>query len=432
MSNSVLWREIMNNMSVKLSNHYIGGQVNTKQFELDEAISRKISQAIKQQRLAKNLTLEAIAKGICSLSYLSKIENMSIVAHTSYLEAICERLDINFEELVKQHKQKDLKELLKWYLYDYEDKINSLESILDNPYYCANDGLVKIIFYLYKNNFPAVEKEIDLINDVKSTLTAEELNIFTLLVTEYYIKTNQFRKIESNISLLMNLAKNVSPFQALYYEQLFIVAYHLNIRHLLEYCLNILKEERFINYPFWRLYKLQMMMLEIQSREKHNQSLIDLHNLTLDQSLNTFQDGIIYYQALIYLNNKLFKQAYELLQSKEKLNAAEFTLLILCGYLSRQADYQELIAKAKSYTFSKYDSIHKKFLNYLIAKMEGLSRFQLSQLLKYHLLPANDQSPIPLYSRIYLVELLNLGLKNSYQRLLKKNYSHINICFYLE
>ena len=40
-------------MSVKLSNHYIGGQVNTKQFELDEAISRKISQAIKQQRLAK-------------------------------------------------------------------------------------------------------------------------------------------------------------------------------------------------------------------------------------------------------------------------------------------------------------------------------------------------------------------------------------------
>ena len=70
-----------------------------------------------------------------------------------------------------------------------------------------------------------------------------------------------------------------------------------------------------------------MMMLEIQSREKHNQSLIDLHNLTLDQSLNTFQDGIIYYQALIYLNNKLFKQAYELLQSKEKLNAAELYII---------------------------------------------------------------------------------------------------------
>ena len=60
-------------------------QKNTlEEQEFDETITRKISQAIKHRRLQKNMTLEAIAKGICSLSYLSKIENLIISAHSSY------------------------------------------------------------------------------------------------------------------------------------------------------------------------------------------------------------------------------------------------------------------------------------------------------------------------------------------------------------
>lgn len=401
-------------------------QKNTlEEQEFDETITRKISQAIKHRRLQKNMTLEAIAKGICSLSYLSKIENMIISAHSSYLEAICERLDINFEELVKQHKQKDLNEVLQWYLYEYNDKLENLVNVLDNPYYNAYDGLVKIVYYLHKSEFSKVEEEITLINNVKSTLTSLEMNIFTLLVTEYYIKTNQFKKIEEKLPIILSLSKLASSFQSLYYEQLFIVGYHLNVRFLCEYCYNLLRDGRFNHYPFSRLFRLQMMMLEIQSRDKYNWAILDLENLCLDHTLTPLHKDIVYFQALIFLNDNQVLKAYELLSKQDALCGRDFALLIYCAYLGEFLSKEEIIARVREYQFGKYETMHKKFVHYLIFKIDGTPRVELAQLLKYHLLPTNNNSPFPLYSRIYLDELLRLGLRTSYHRMLTKYYPDI-------
>lgn len=390
--------------------------------DLDDNISRSISQAIKRERLEQNLTLESIAKGICSLSYLSKIENFTIIPHASYLEALCERLNIDFDKIIDAQRRNDLNEVLKFYLYEMYSNIEEAYLALENPYYNVNDSLIKIVYHLYKGNFTEVEKEIKYVNEVRSTLTVNEANILTLLVAEYYIKTNQFKKIEDKLDLLIQISRNASPIQTLYFEQIFIASYHLDIKYLMYRFYYLLNNYKISNYPSWRLFKIQVMMIEVQSRDKHNYSLEKLSTVCLNNSMQIIEEELVYYRALIYINQEKYKEAYEQLSVKDSFTAREFALLIYSAYMGETLNNEELISLAKSFDFSPYEHAHKNFVNYVVLKIEGIRRTELAEVLKYHMLPSNKLSPFPIYSRIYLEELLKLGFRNSYYRLIKKYF----------
>lgn len=385
-------------------------------------ISRIISQAIKRERLEKNLTLESMAHGICSLSYLSKIENFTIIPHTSYLEALCERLDIDFKRILESQIKNDINEVLKFYLYQLYDNLEEVYWALDNPYYNVSDGFIKIIYHLYKENFSEVEKEIKYVNDVKNTLTAKEVNILTLLVTEYYLKTNQFKKIEEKLDLLINLSKNASEFQSLYFEQLFIAAYHLDINHLLYRYYHLLHDNKLIVYPTCRLYKIHIMMLEVQSREKNCNSLEKLSVIRLNNSMMEIDDDLNYYQSLIYLNKKMYQEAYEQLANKKNHSPREIAILLYAAYKGEILDNDQLLLLAENIEYKSYEHAHKNFINFIIFKIKGIKRIELAEMIKYHMLPSNNLSPFPIYSRIYLKELFKLGFRNSYYRLIDKYF----------
>ena len=59
------------------------------------------SQLLKRKRLEQNRTLEEVSKGICSPSYLSKIENGQVDADAIYYKALFEKLDLKYE---KEHE----------------------------------------------------------------------------------------------------------------------------------------------------------------------------------------------------------------------------------------------------------------------------------------------------------------------------------------
>lgn len=394
-------------------------------YDIDDVelnISRSISQAIKRERLEKNLTLESMARGICSLSYLSKIENFTIIPHTSYLEALCERLDIDFQRILESQIKNDINEVLKFYLYQLYDNLEEVYLSLENPYYNVSDGFIKIIYHLYKENFLEVEKEIKYVNDVKNTLTAKELNILTLLVSEYYIKTNQFKKIEEKLDLLIKLSRNASEFQSLYFEQLFIAAYHLNINHLLYKYYHLLHNNKLLVYPTCRLCKVHIMMLEVQSREKNCYSLENLSAIRLNTPKMDLDDDIDYYQSLVYINKKMYQEAYEQLAFKDNLTPRDIAALLYAAYKGKTLETDQLLKLAKNVRYKKYEHVHKNFINYLVFKIQGIKRIELAEMIKYHMLPSNHLSPFPLYSRIYLEELFKLGFRNSYYRLVNKYF----------
>ena len=58
-----------------------------------------VGSEIRARRIRLNLTLEALADGICSLSYLCKIETSKIEPNIAFLRELCERLELSTTQL---------------------------------------------------------------------------------------------------------------------------------------------------------------------------------------------------------------------------------------------------------------------------------------------------------------------------------------------
>ncbi|TGB02773.1 helix-turn-helix domain-containing protein [Halobacillus salinus] len=70
---------------------------------------------IKQHRKLNNMTLEELADGICSVSYLSKIEHDSINASDEIYRLLEERLNIKLVDINEEFDETIYQDLLKWH-----------------------------------------------------------------------------------------------------------------------------------------------------------------------------------------------------------------------------------------------------------------------------------------------------------------------------
>src|SRR5699024_6188581 len=99
----------------------------------------EIGSLIKMTRINKGMTQEALAEGIVSMSYLSKIENERTTASPEVINMLCARLGLQLD-----HKNEEtLEETLQtWYsmLFDGNDKeniiclYNQLHQTIDSSY----------------------------------------------------------------------------------------------------------------------------------------------------------------------------------------------------------------------------------------------------------------------------------------------------------
>ena len=81
----------------------------------------KIGKQVFYKRLQQKMTQEELCQGICSVSYLSKIENGKIEASEEILQLLCARLEIAVTDL------RDVEEDVKGKLEDWHKAIVHLE-----------------------------------------------------------------------------------------------------------------------------------------------------------------------------------------------------------------------------------------------------------------------------------------------------------------
>lgn len=95
---------------------------------------------IKVERMRKNMKQSVLARGICSISYLSKIENNQTSPSETVLELIFERLEIDvplyYDFSEKVHKTKfEIREILKEAVLSRKEKnhLSKIEAFKTNP-----------------------------------------------------------------------------------------------------------------------------------------------------------------------------------------------------------------------------------------------------------------------------------------------------------
>ena len=147
----------------------------------------KIGKQVFYKRLQQKMTQEELCQGICSVSYLSKIENGKIEASEEILQLLCTRLEIAVTDL------RDVEE-------DVKVKL---------------DEWLNALVHLDKQQVERIYEELQ--GEMKHVLDFEIINYYKLLYTRYLIMKRDIPAVEEELERLKKVYKKYSPFQKLLY-----------------------------------------------------------------------------------------------------------------------------------------------------------------------------------------------------------------------
>ncbi|MDM5337236.1 helix-turn-helix transcriptional regulator [Fictibacillus enclensis] len=146
-------------------------------------------------RIKKGLTQKAACEGICSVSYLSKIENNSITPSPEILELLCERLGIEYSYVSEEAINNLKKEMHVWYKdIKYrnkeaaDQKFNHFQSRIMNM---DDTGLINLFmamsarYYIFINDMVNAKRLLDKLNEVRKISTSE-IQYYTIQFTGHY------------------------------------------------------------------------------------------------------------------------------------------------------------------------------------------------------------------------------------------------------
>lgn len=145
---------------------------------------------IKQKREEIGISQEALAKGICAVSYLSKIENEQVIGSEQIMSALFNKLEIEYVvdiDVIARFKS----EYIKWLdLLTYEDDLEEIYSV--DMYHLANrminsSEIINALFYksFYENRYEMDTFDIKQLKGFAANMDSTQL-VLLALIESYY------------------------------------------------------------------------------------------------------------------------------------------------------------------------------------------------------------------------------------------------------
>lgn len=338
---------------------------------------------IKKYRLMQNLSQESLCKGICSISYLSKIETGQVVPNSDLYDLLLERLKIGFPREFESTDEVQKKVSNLWEHYHFGDfdafnksfhQLMQLSEYLPYSELAIDWHLLNVCYDTINHQNQSVGLHLDLVKSYQPFFTTKQTYYFnyfmgTILFTmpdkaseslTYYMKANQF---EHNCDIVFQIAK----------VEYFIGNYHNTIRYATS-AYELAMNEGNLHYAI----EATQMLSAAYSNIKEMQTAISLYNRLLqfgnylkkDQLLMTvyYNLGASYLVCKDYdLANEMFQHLYTYV---EHLHIHEWLLfyqkLILCdialgAYSTAQEKLEQVFQRLKTESITINVSLNASF-----------------------------------------------------------------------
>ncbi len=336
-----------------------------------EVSGTTVGSIVRWQRKRKNMTLHEGAEGICSISYLSKVENSLIEPSEKILENLKKRFDI--ETLIDYD--------IKRYDQHYDDIIKTIfnfkkvSSFYKDMYFDLEDFKSKLILYCYyidHNNLDEAKSIFKFLEVEVSKFTQKEINLFFFMTAlllykegKYYLALEMLKltNVVKDELLLSLLIEN------LYYNlQMLLEKYVDASKTLLELEQNLIKKQYFHRYQ-------QLQSLKV---------VYNLKNFNYDEGLKKIQalkeasknQKFVFTSFLQILHDKDINISKI---ENQQLNNIEFYILSLIYYDNIEDDEKiiKLIESSKTFLktplteqlefflINKYQTDHEAFSRYV-------------------------------------------------------------------
>lgn len=252
---------------------------------------------IKQSRLEMNIKQVNLAKGICSVSYLSKVENNKLFPSDNILFELLKKLKLTLNN-VNAEAEKEISE-------DFKTKYK-------NAIIYRNKDLIRYEITSYN------AKKIYLLND-------EYSNNILLMLIRMYIVTEGFKEVEILIEhVKLNQDELTSYQKCILNIDLALLSYYKDdYKNAVKYIEKAIYYEQFIVLEKWELADLYNItsICYLITNNNHSSIEFSVKSLNLYRDLLFFNRSIDGYitAGIAYKRNKKYKDAEEYFKSAHLL-----------------------------------------------------------------------------------------------------------------
>ncbi|MCI6716432.1 MAG: helix-turn-helix transcriptional regulator [Mollicutes bacterium] len=353
-----------------------------------------MSEFLKRKRMEMGFKLEDLSNGVCSVSYLSRIENNAVDVKENYYKALCEKMNIDYET-VKEERTKNLYEdiLRAYFKKETEEVENLVNHALSCNSYCGIEIELMVLFYnIINKNYDEARSTLLRLDTISSSFTNNELLFYMYAFALYAHQTNQNIRAYQQIIVLSKIEhNNIFLETAIYDLGIDIMISIRNIPLAYEYYYNF---EKLAEMPLFGtnlyLHKLQLMVytadlnyLDAKTQMEEMKKNLDLNNLQV-------KEKYYYYTGLIMYLNRDYEAVYNLLINN--CLSARITSL-LSEIINKTHNYniqQAIIKKLDQYCFTKYEKMYDDYYRYIKLLLEGNSSYSLYNYVKNILLPIKN------------------------------------------
>lgn len=375
------------------------------------------SSFLKRKRLEKGMRLQEVASGICSISYLSRVENNQSLPTDENLQLLFERLDLNYNEIKRKRNNDVFDDLLKNELANKkEDMIAIISEIISSNAY-SNIELDLFVLYqsIFSKNYEEArfilmrqEVNIELFNN-------KEMLFYIYLFCRYLYETNQNKRAYAQIKVLNSIDVNNDFMKAVIYDLSIDVSFMMG-----EY-------EQVVNFYYLLNQNSNSYFFGTKMNFLKMKYLIANATFIFDETLKEFekirkvinyddlgvQNVYNYYLALAYYKNNMLKESLDIV--KQILNHAPSISLL--GYLVKKigtnSEKATFLARVKNVNFSKYDYLYEEFCQYISLSLRNENSYQLYNFIKQKVLTHNSMFYDHVVKELALNELINIGMTSS-------------------
>lgn len=268
-----------------------------------------LSSIIKSRRMELKLTLAQTTEHICSEALLSKLERNLMSSKNEKVALLCERLNLDYDNLINLETNDRIEKLLYYYFEDQFNEILQIEDKICEDVFIAQDEIIKAYKYFINREFKKLHLCVIGLDNVKECLSDIELFALLLIVLEYNLYSLQLKKAENYLKLLFQLEIRNEKYSLFLKEKKFIL-----------HCISETREVEYLYCDINKNYNKFSMEKQFKFNLYYNQTMSSNH------SYNYLVNMGKHYVPEQYLDEYKYAKAFVLTKMNNYIDAMKFII----------------------------------------------------------------------------------------------------------
>lgn len=338
----------------------------------ENLFQKDLARILKSKRLEQGRNLEEVASGICSVSYLSRIENNQVKIQEPYLHMLFEKLKIDYNELKTSRNSDYCVEFLKKKLLNLEQIYDEMyiKIVNSNNYLDIEQHLIILYDDIINKKYHEAEILMEKIDHCQIKLSSLEQQFYQYVISLFYYETGQNKM---SYRQLKTLVEDHICDEILYwciFELYLNVLYEIGKFNTYVKNVNYFIQNAGNNYFYLHKIKHHFMYLSLESKENYLNCIRQINEYYDQQKLVDVKIKKYYELSLsmAYLYNQEYRKAYKILKTMDK-NTKVITLLLICIINMNSNDIEiNVINEITTYNVSDYEDLIRQLREYAILK----------------------------------------------------------------